>query len=195
MKKIISSILLSISILFLTSCEEDPVTNGGNLNNYTPYKVGAYWLYKTPIQTEIDYYYSEEVISREIDGKYIIKHTYTYIDTLNADTSFYRDTSYIRITDKGMIVNFPDGMERYILKKPYEAGNTWSYKINDSTIYNYGIVDDSLTYITPAGTFTNCLQVYWWLKYKYNPLWIYIFAPNVGIIKFGPYELESYKIP
>ena len=195
MKKIISSILLSVSILFLTSCEEDPVTNSKILNNYTPYKVGAYWFYKFSTTVGSVLYLKKEVIRKESNGYYLIKESNYGINTSSNDTTIIIDTGYVRITSEGLMVNIPNENDMYILKKPYKKGTTWSYQYSDSTIFNMEIVEDSLTYETPVRTFNLCLKVNIWWNNPFDPLWEYIFAPNVGIVKYGPYILESYNIP
>ena len=194
MKKNINSILLLIAILFATKCNENPVTRSVYLNDYTPYKVGAFWSYKATTPG-FEFYLKEEVILKEDNGYYLVMNTSNVIDTSNNNNYTIIDTNYVRFTDEGLMVSVQGEIDRYVLKKPYRKGTKWSWVSSDSIIYNLEIVEDSLTVNTPAGTFNQCLKVIMWLNNPYNPLVEYIFAPNVGIVTKGPFILQFYRIP
>jgi len=195
MKKNIISILLCTVFLYLVGCEDNPVTISNTVNKYAPYKVGAFWVYERSKAGDIKYYYSEEVISKEYERKYKVIDTHTFVDTANVDTVYIIDTNYIRITDRGIISSPPDGMEVYILKEPFETGNTWSYESIDSLIYTFEIVEDNLSFETPAGKFNSCLKINLWDTNNSRLLWEVIFAPYVGMVAFDSYNLIAYKIP
>ena len=81
------------------------------------------------------------------------------------------------------------------IKRPYKTGTTWNKPINDSTIAHYAVVDDNLTYETPAGTFSECISFRRWRNNDTTNYIEWIYAPKVGCIKFGDYLLQSYHIP
>jgi len=195
LKKYNLTILLFTVMLYLTSCDDNPVNNDNTVNKFAPYKVGAYWLYERSQVGDIEYYYSEEVISKDYAQKYKVIDTHTFIDTVISDTVYISDTNYVRITDEGIILSPPNGMEVYILKEPYETGNTWSYESIDSLTYTFEIVEDNFSIETPAGNFSSCLKVNLWDGYNSRLLWEAVFAPYVGMVAFDSYNLISFEIP
>ena len=91
-----------------------------------------------------------------LDGKsaYVV-HTYNATTTGTDTTESYMALSATAITmyDSSLAA----GTASTMLQTPLTVGNSWLYQPSDTV--HYRIVSTSETVVTPAGTFTNCLQI------------------------------------
>ncbi|WP_071393457.1 S-layer homology domain-containing protein [Bacillus tuaregi] len=82
-----------------------------------------------------------------------------------------------RQDEEGYKVGAPYSEYQLVLAKPVEIGTVWDIEYGDEILASYVITSTGLTLTTPAGTFTDVVEV------KDKTGLVTYFAPNLGMIK------------
>lgn len=179
-----------IFIIFLNCSKDKSILNSQILYyDYYPLNIGYNWFFNV-VGSENNPWIKRVVQQKlEINDKkyYIVTDIYGY------DRQYltsYTDT--LHVDNQGRIFKYIKNKEYLLFDFSLESGKTYKYKDYTVTIKNVGLIE------TPAGSFDDCIQLFFDIPISVDDEIWYTFAPNVGMIKRmygeGPtILLNSYK--
>ena len=180
-----------LSVLLFCSTNKDPLSLRDGESPFFPLSIGTVWYFDVGSHADKDNPWVKRIVQKkiEINGNeyFIVSDIYgfdrpspsTYTDTLRADS-------------QGNIWEFENGQEFPLYVFSSEAGSTYNYKDYIVTLRRVESLE------TPAGTFNDCIELYFDVPVFVDEETRRTFAPCVGLIREthgeGPtWVLDSFE--
>lgn len=206
MDKFYLIVLLVLSISIILSCS-DTTEPEPEEKVILPLVVGNNWEYEyqqvlfDTYADSLRIYVYKDTVFKEVTYRRIVEYEGFLLAVYYYDYSNWEDNSYLyRNEDLGLVsygrVDEDDGeisfySEPYLIALfPAMVGDLWKQYSSDNYIYECVSINEQVT--VPAGTF-NC-YVYEGTRISDGKLvFIYYYAPNIGLIGYKLYRGESYQ--
>ncbi len=184
--KIIRVIVLLPVVLALNSCDSDNTLSTPELAGlgYFPMQVGNRWTYS--LQNSEQTVWNYEIVDKTRIGYYqyfVLKRH--FIPGIHIDSVFYRAGS----SDK--IYRHWQGKDALYIDFSRSRGKKW-----DSFGEYRGVINKmNISKTVPAGTFHNCIEVFFDIPMAYDDETWEVYAPQVGLLEMrgpkGSVQLKS----
>ncbi|MFX0138585.1 MAG: hypothetical protein ACFFDN_33385 [Candidatus Hodarchaeota archaeon] len=173
--------IIVIILINFSNCSKDknPMNSPNNYSSiYFPLQVGNTWYYDSPTpQTNP---WAMKTIKSSFIKNNEVYYKWTYGEGVDV-------VDNIRADEQGNIWNLKDNNEYLWFDFSHDSGSTYTYKFPESFgdhiyYYNVYILKNILTE-TPAGIFTNCIELFFDIPQVKDEEKIYTFAPDIGLVR------------